>query len=147
MTFAGGPSVFPDLPPGVETRGGWTRSPLAADRNRRSIYVFVRRNLKYPLFDAFDQPDSNATCPRRNVSVNAPQALMLLNSDLVLDQARALAGRVLSTASDRTDLSSLVSQAYRYAFSRPASEPEVARGVAFLRDQPASQRPPQARSA
>ena len=76
---AGGPSVFPDLPPGVETHGGWTRSALASDRNRRSIYVFVRRNLKYPFFDAFDQPDSNTTCPdaqcfrQRSASVDAPQ--------------------------------------------------------------------------
>src|SRR5436305_1658819 len=88
----GGPSVFPDLPPGVQTRGGWTRSASAADRNRRSLYVFARRNLKYPLFDAFDAPDSNVTCPERNVSVNAPQALMLLNSDLILDLAPPLAG-------------------------------------------------------
>ncbi len=69
----GGPSVFPDLPTGVETRGGWPRSAAAADRNRRSVYVFVRRNLKYPLFDAFDAPDTNVTCPERNVTVNAPQ--------------------------------------------------------------------------
>ena len=66
-----GPSVFPDLPPGVQTRGGWTRSESEADRNRRSIYVFVRRNLKYPLFDAFDSPYTNLTCPERNVSVNS----------------------------------------------------------------------------
>ena len=51
----GGPSVFPDLPPGVNTRGGWERSKEERDRNRRSLYVFVRRNLKYPLFDAFDE--------------------------------------------------------------------------------------------
>ena len=99
----GGPSVFPDLPPGVETRGGWTRSPSAADRNRRSLYVFVRRNLRYPLLDAFDAPDTNTTCPERNVSVNAPQALMLLNSDLILDQARSLAGRLYREAADRND--------------------------------------------
>ena len=39
--------------------------------------------LKYPLFDAFDAPDPNVTCPERNVSVNSPQALMLLNSELI----------------------------------------------------------------
>jgi hypothetical protein len=135
-TRAGGPSVFPDLPPGIETRGGWTRSASASDRNRRSIYVFVRRNLKYPLFDAFDLPDSNTTCPERNVTVNAPQALMLLNSDLVLDQARALAGRILATATDRNDPASLVTRAYTLAFSRAPRPDEVARGVTFLRDQP-----------
>jgi hypothetical protein len=133
----GGPSVFPDLPPGIETRGGWTRSASAADRNRRSIYVFVRRNLKYPLFDAFDAPDSNTTCSERNVSVNAPQALMLLNSGLVLDQARAFAGRVLAESSSRHDLPALVERAYRLALGRRPDANELKRGVTFLEEQPA----------
>jgi hypothetical protein len=133
----GGASVFPDLPPGIETRGGWTRSAAAADRNRRSIYVFVRRNLKYPLFDAFDAPDSNTTCPDRNVSVNAPQALMLLNSDLVLDQARAFAGRVLAESSTRHDLAALVERAYRLALARRPDPAELKRGITFLEEQPA----------
>ncbi|HEV3165070.1 MAG TPA: DUF1549 and DUF1553 domain-containing protein [Isosphaeraceae bacterium] len=128
----GGPSVFPDLPPGVETRGGWTRSSSKADRNRRSIYVFVRRNLKYPLFDAFDFPDTNVTCPERNVSVNAPQALMLLNSSLVLEQARGLAGRVLASVSDRNDAKEVVTCAYRLALSRTPDDSELKRGAAFL---------------
>jgi hypothetical protein len=131
----GGPSVFPDLPPGVVTRGGWDRSASAADRARRSVYVFVRRNLKYPLFDAFDTPDTNVTCPERNVSVNAPQALMLLNSGLVLDEARALAGRVIATAIDPHDPAALVASAYRLALSRPPDTTETARGVQFLEDQ------------
>jgi hypothetical protein len=132
----GGPSVFPDLPPGIETRGGWTRSPSAADRNRRSIYVFVRRNLKYPLFDAFDTPDTNTTCPERNITVNAPQALMLLNSDLVLDQARTLASRVYRGVSDRNDKAALVALAYRLTFGRTPDAEESTRGVAFLETQP-----------
>ena len=133
----GGPSVFPDLPPGIETRGGWVRSSSESDRNRRSIYVFVRRNLKYPLFDAFDAPDTNTTCPERNVTVNAPQALMLLNSDLVLSQARALAGRVLplpaTTAMTRR-------RWFRsrtvWRSSRAPKPDEVSRGVRFLEEQP-----------
>ena len=144
----GGPSVFPDLPPGVETRGGWTRSASAADRNRRSIYVFVRRNLKYPLFDAFDAPDTNTTCPERNVSVNAPQALMLLNSDLILDQARAFAGRVLPRGRRPQRPAALVRAAYRLALGRDPDADELARGVAFLEAEPAlAQRADPARPA
>lgn len=133
----GGPSVFPDLPPGVETRGGWTRSASAADRNRRSLYVFVRRNLKYPLFDAFDAPDSNVTCPERNVTVNAPQALMLLNSGLILDQARALAGRVLAEVPTSPDPAGLVTHVYRLALGRHPDPVELERGVSFLTEPPA----------
>ena len=132
----GGPSVFPDLPPGVETRGGWTRSASASDRNRRTLYVFVRRNLRYPLLDAFDAPDTNVTCPERNISVNAPQALMLLNSGLVLDQARALAGRLYRESPDRNDRAGLVRSAYRLAFGREPDADESSRGVAFLESQP-----------
>ena len=134
-TEMGGPSVFPDLPPGMETRGGWTRSAKASDRNRRSLYVFVRRNLKYPLFDAFDAPDTNVTCPERNISVTAPQALMLLNSDLVLEQAQSLAGRVLKE-SDRGP-AALVTRAYRLTLGRQPDEAEMRRALCFLEDQPA----------
>ncbi len=130
----GGPSVFPELPPGIETRGGWTRSASAADRNRRSVYVFVRRNLKYPLFDVFDAPDSNVTCPERNISVNAPQALMLLNSDMVLDHARHLAGRSLGECAERNTPSALVAQTYRLAFGRSPDALELQRGTAFLEE-------------
>jgi hypothetical protein len=128
----GGPSVYPDLPPGIETRGGWPRSASAADRNRRSLYVFVKRNLKYPLFDAFDAPDTNLTCPERNVSVNAPQALMLLNSELVLDAARRVAGGVIAATAQRGDLAALVRQAYRSTLSRYPDDAELEQGVDFL---------------
>ena len=43
----------------------WPVSADAAERNRRSVYVFVKRNLRYPLFAAFDAPDRNETCSRR----------------------------------------------------------------------------------
>ena len=117
--------------------------PPESDRNRRSIYVFVRRNLKYPLFDAFDAPDTNTTCPERNVTVNAPQALMLLNSDLVLDQARALAGRVLAAAGDdRHDPKALVSLAYRFALEpRPEARRAVPRRRPSSKSNPPSSAP------
>ena len=131
----GGPSVYPDLPPGVDGKGAWPRSSLTADRNRRSLYVFVKRNLKFPLFDAFDVPDTNLTCPERNVSVNAPQALMLLNSGQVLEQARGLAGRVYAVAANRSDLDELVSRSYRLTMGREPKLDERTRAVAFLRSQ------------
>ena len=50
------------------------------------------------MFEAFDKPDTNVSCPRRNESTIAPQALMLLNSKLSLDAAKALATLVKSEA-------------------------------------------------
>ncbi len=127
----GGPSVFPDLPPGVQTRGGWARSESRTDRNRRSAYVFARRNLKYPLFDAFDAPDPNTTCPERNVSVNSPQALMLLNSEIVLDAASKLAERVCA-ASESANEADRILRVYRLAFGREPDEIEAGRAHAFF---------------
>ena len=93
----GGPSVFPELPPELtklSSKGAvWPVSPKAEDRERRSLYVFVRRNLRYPFFEVFDRPDTNASCPQRAVTTIAPQALSLLNSQLAHDAARALAAR------------------------------------------------------
>ena len=94
----GGPSVFPELPPELKrlsSKGAvWPVSPRAEDRERRSLYVFVRRNLRYPFFEVFDRPDTNASCPQRAVTTIAPQALSLLNSQLAHDAARALAARL-----------------------------------------------------
>ncbi len=93
-----GPSVFPELPPELSklsSKGAvWPVSPRLADRNRRSLYVFVRRNLRYPFFEVFDRPDTNASCPRRPVTTIAPQALSLLNSSLAHEAASMLAQRV-----------------------------------------------------
>jgi mono/diheme cytochrome c family protein len=116
----GGPSVFPELPRGVVTRGGWTVSKDEADRNRRSVYVFVRRNMRYPLFEVFDFPDTHEPCARRGVTNTAPQALMLFNNELSLKLAQGLAGRV-SREADTAD--GRIERAYRHAFGRvPESE-------------------------
>src|SRR5205814_1823195 len=74
----GGPSIFPELPTGMPApRGGWKVNADAAERNRRSVYVFVRRNTRYPLFDSFDMPDPHESCARRNVTTSPIQALNL----------------------------------------------------------------------
>lgn len=133
----GGVSVFPDLPPGIQTRGGWNRSQSAADRERRSLYVFARRNLKYPLFDVFDSPDTNVTCPERHVTVTAPQALMLMNSPLVLDAATSFAHRALTDANNsseaRASAASVLDRVHRIALGRPQSGGQRAAALEFLR--------------
>jgi hypothetical protein len=95
-TKAGGPSIFPDLPEGMTApRGGWK---LSADeeRNRRSVYVFVRRNTRYPMLEAYDMPDTHESCSRRMVTTTAPQALTMLNDKVVLQWAQAFAQRALA---------------------------------------------------
>ena len=68
------------------------------ERNRRSVYIFVRRNARYPMLEAFDMPDTHESCGRRNQTITAPQAMSLLNGKVSLEWAQAFAGRVLKEA-------------------------------------------------
>jgi hypothetical protein len=123
----GGPSVFPELPLGMSVAGGWSVTKDEMERNRRSIYVFVRRNTRYPIFETFDMPDTHETCSRRMVTTSPIQALTLLNNKLTVEWAQAFAGRVLSEAG--TDFDRQIDTAYRLAFSRSPdkAEQEIAR--------------------
>ena len=94
----GGPGVRPPLPPEVTVtllKDQWMVSGDEEDHRRRSIYLFVRRNLRYPLFDVFDRPDTNASCAARHESTTATQSLVLLNSQFSLDCACGLAAALL----------------------------------------------------
>jgi hypothetical protein len=113
---AGGRSAVPELPEELAATPGWKVSPDPAERNRRSVYVYAKRNQRYPLFSAFDAPDANETCSRRYATTTAPQALMLLNSRATLDIARGLAGRVLADAG--TDPAKVIDRAHRLALGR-----------------------------
>ncbi|MEY2410800.1 MAG: hypothetical protein QOF48_3470 [Verrucomicrobiota bacterium] len=112
----GGPSIFPELPAGMPSpRGGWKVSEQE-EANRRSVYVFVRRNTRYPMFDSFDMPDPHESCPRRNVTTSPIQALTLLNSHLTLRWAQGFAGRILDIAGRDRDRQ--IDTAYRLAYAR-----------------------------
>jgi mono/diheme cytochrome c family protein len=131
----GGPGVMAELPKGITTRGYWKDTTDKQEGNRRSVYLFVKRNLRYPLFQAFDFPDTHEPCSRREVTTTAPQALMLMNDETVLRYAQALAGRVLNTAG--SDRKAQVIQAYRLAFTRLPDAEEQKAALAFLERQAA----------
>jgi len=128
----GGPSIFPELPPGMPTpRGGWKVNDSASERNRRSVYVFVRRNTRYPMFDSFDMPDPHESCSRRNITTSPIQALTLLNSKLTLEWAQGFAGRVLDNAG--TDAQRQVETAFRLAYGRLPDKSERRMAEEFFR--------------
>ncbi|MHB1558697.1 MAG: DUF1549 and DUF1553 domain-containing protein [Isosphaeraceae bacterium] len=130
----GGPGVFPPLPPELtklSSKGAiWPVSPREADRCRRSLYVFVRRNLRYPFFEAFDRPDTNASCPQRPVTTIAPQALSLLNSPLSAEAVHALAARIEGKVGPDAD--SRIDFAYLLTLARRPEAEEKALARRFL---------------
>jgi len=95
----GGPSVRVPLEPEVyaliftegEPDGLWLVTPDPRQHTRRSIYLFRKRNVRLPILEVFDQPDTLNPCCARPVSTFAPQALILMNSPFVREQGLALA--------------------------------------------------------
>ncbi|HIG31609.1 MAG TPA: DUF1553 domain-containing protein [Verrucomicrobiales bacterium] len=132
----GGQGVRPPLPEEITTtllKKQWQVSTDIKDHFRRSIFLFVRRNLKYPMFDVFDRPDTNASCGHRSTSTTATQSLTLLNSDFSIQTARFLAGSV--TAHGVADIPHWIDQCYKRVFSRPPTNSELQAGVEFIRQQ------------
>jgi hypothetical protein len=128
----GGPSVFPPLPPEVVSKE-WKVTPDASEYTRRSVYIFAKRNVRFPFLEAFDLPDSNQSCPRRDRSTTAPQALALLNDRDVLTAATALSRRLRQESSTRADQ---IRHAFRLTLGRQPTAAEMILATEFLDHSP-----------
>ncbi len=128
---AGGRPVLPPLTEeerlGMWDVDDWPESMDPADHNRRSVYVFVKRQFPYPMFTTFDAPDSSTSCGRRDTTTVAPQALTLLNSNFMIEKAGALASRLREDFGD--DPEAWVDGAWNLAFARPPSDEERRRAL------------------
>jgi cytochrome c553 len=110
--------------------GGPSGNLATADFRRRTLYGAVSRHNLDGLLRLFDFPDPNITSERRTVTTVPLQQLFVLNSDFLVRQAQALAGRVAASGSSADD--ARVRQTYRLLFGREATESEVQWGVEFL---------------
>ena len=134
-----GPGVMPPLPEELTKTllpNQWKASENPADAARRSIYIFARRTLRYPLFEAFDRPDANASCAVRIRSTTAPQALLMLNSSQTLQMAQHVAGRI--------DGDHAAEQLILTIFGRQATAAEISRLDTFLKNQSSAPSNPRA---
>jgi hypothetical protein len=137
----GGPGVYPPVPAGTLSElsatavaGGWKTEKDPAQSNRRSVYIFVRRNLPYPMLQEFDTANTFESWHVRKNTVTPSQSLDLLNNDLVLDFARSFAGRVLNEDKGLAP-DAQVDAAFRFAFGRQASVEEQKMATAFFERQ------------
>jgi Protein of unknown function (DUF1553) len=108
----------------------WPVDRDPTEHARRALYLFRKRNVRYPLFDAFDAPDTQSACPRRATSTHALQALTLLNSDLAGGRARVLAERTLREAGAGVD--DRIRRAYQIVLAREPKLFEIERARSFL---------------
>jgi len=139
-TKMGGPGVFPPLPPGAVSKlsataaaGGWMTEQDPANAYRRSVYIFVRRNLRYPMLQEFDSANTFESCDFRKDTVTAPQSLELMNNGEILHWAQNFAGRVLNDSGLTPQAQ--IDRAFRLAYGRAASAQEQKMAADFLAKQ------------
>jgi hypothetical protein len=129
----GGPSVFPPVPSNLGAGDKWNVSKDPHDQNRRSLYIFTRRSVPYPLLQTFDMASAQQVHSKRDVTTTPLQALALFNSDTVFEWSQALAGRVISEAG--SDETAQLDRLYQILFSRSPNDTEKSALQAFLSSQ------------
>ena len=92
--------------------------------------MFHKRVVQSPLMQAFDGPDAQASCGRRENTTVAPQALALLNDQFVRTRAINFADRVAKEAG--ADPAAQTRLAWRLGLGREPSASELESGVAFI---------------
>ena len=94
-------------------------NPVAA--NRRSLYLFARRNYPVGFLDVFDFPIMALNCTRRPTTATPLQSLAALNSEFVQDHAAAFAQRVSAETRRSADPDAAVKHAFLLALGRGPS--------------------------
>jgi len=67
--------------------------PETPGANRRSVYRFTVRSVPDPFMDRLDCPDPSVITPKRNTTLTAVQALVMLNDPFVIRVAGDLAAK------------------------------------------------------
>jgi hypothetical protein len=127
--------VFPPLPEDLDEAqkvqgfNTWETDAGPAAR-KRSIYIFQRRSLNFPLLETFDASVPTASCARRIDSITALQALSMYNGEFVNEESRHFAERVSEEAAN--DPKTQIDRAFELAYSRKPTEPERRQALKFL---------------
>jgi len=130
----GGQPVVPPLTKeeqlGMWNLDQWPETLDQRQHTRRSVYLYVKRSFLYPMFTTFDFPDSSASCGRRDVTTVAPQALMLLNSEFMQQQAKVFGERLQKNYGDSPE--SWIEGSWLLGLGRPPTDQEVALAMALF---------------
>ncbi|MCW3053825.1 MAG: hypothetical protein JWN14_2995, partial [Chthonomonadales bacterium] len=101
------------------------------DTWRRGVYQIPARGIRDDLLGNFDCPDSSERTPQRTSTTTALQALSLLNSRFISDQADLFGARVLKHVGHEP--SAQVYDAFQLAFGRPPTKGEVRDALPIVR--------------
>ncbi|MBI5801852.1 MAG: PSD1 domain-containing protein [Verrucomicrobia bacterium] len=110
------------------------RTAVNADSRHRSVYLPIIRDMLPEALDLFDFAEPSLVVAAREVTTVPSQALYMLNSPFIQENAAAFAKRFQGTSADPKER---ITAAYLTAFSRPATAAEIARGESYLKDRAA----------
>jgi hypothetical protein len=113
-----------------DSKGGLQTDADVAQR-RRSVYLPVIRNELPQLFEVFDFADPDVATGRRDATTVATQALYLMNSPFVMEQAQQTARRLLALPGDDAGR---LADLYRRALGRAPTRRETQLALRFLAD-------------
>ena len=129
----GGASIFTTMPTevlaGQSVPGAnWFTSPRE-QQNRRSLYIHVKRSMAVPILASFDAADTDFTCPVRFSTTQPTQALGMINSAFLNEQAQLFADYLAKNAKT---VPAQVKLALKRVMQREPTAVEIQRGVAFI---------------
>lgn len=143
---AGGPGFKPYIAPeanlarNIKGEGYPKDAKDDAANRRRSVYMFHKRLIPYPMFQAFDRPDLMTSCARRQNTTVAPQAMVILNDRLVRSVARDFANLLVQGKADKSavedlKLQPIIEKAFETSFGRLPTNRELETSRRFIESQ------------
>lgn len=122
-----GPWVYPPMPEEVLATASrpdkaWPVSKDEDDHYRRSLYVHVKRSLRHDMLADFDQADTDTACAVRFATTVPTQALAMMNSKFVNDQAGVFAKRLQT---EQSSVREQIAAGLELALQRSATEEEL----------------------
>lgn len=106
--------------------------PLNGEEFRRSIYVQVRRSRPLSVLETFDSPTMEPNCLARTASTVAPQSLLLMNSEFIVEQSLAFARRLMGEVGH--DPQAQAARAFQLAYCRSADVAELVEAARFIEE-------------
>lgn len=140
----GGPgSIRPPLPAFVAEVGRSVKWPetKGPDRNRRGMYIFLKRTVMFPMLTAFDAPDTSVSCSRRGRTNTAMQALTLLNDPVFFECSEKLGTALYQK--HKNSISPALKELFQTCLNRLPSQTEEAALLAAHDDLIATTKTPQ----
>jgi hypothetical protein len=97
---------------------------------RRTVYGYIDRQNLQGLYRTFDFASPDQTSPQRFTTTIPQQALFMMNSPFVIEQARAVVTRKEIAAAE--DDTGKIRALYRVVFGRDPSPSEISLGLRFV---------------